>query len=67
MNYVLLSDCLWYTGHVLTGGSVFFSHTNFNVAVFLICFGQFITIVSRPISRLSSLKEDGPEHEIIIA
>ena len=61
MNYVLLSDCLWYTGHVLTGGSVFFSHNNFNVAVFLICFGQFITIVSRPISRIKDQEQQNKE------
>lgn len=58
MDYVLVSDCLWYAGHILTGASVFVSRNN---AVFFICVGQFITIVSRPISRISFVKVQ--EHE----
>jgi len=54
MNYILLSDILWYSGHVLTGASIFFSHNYFTVSICLVCFGQFITIISRPISRLTA-------------
>ena len=61
MNYVLISDGLWYTGHILTGISVFFSRNN---AIFFICFGQFITIVSRPIGRINTSKKDIKENII---
>jgi len=53
MNYFLLGDILWYLGHTLTGCSILFSHTNYHVAVFLTIFGQFLTIISRPIGRIN--------------
>ena len=54
MNYyIILSDILWYTGHVLSGLSIIVTHTNYYLAVSLVCFGQFITILSRPIGRIT--------------
>jgi hypothetical protein len=52
MNYLLFSDILWYLGHILTGASIFFSRTNYNLAVILVVIGQSITIISRPIGRI---------------
>jgi hypothetical protein len=52
MNFLLVSDFLWYTGHILCGSSILFTHNNYFLAVTLVFFGQFITIISRPISRL---------------
>lgn len=54
MNYLLLSDCLWYTGHILTGISIAFSQTQYFIAVSLVVIGQFITIISRPIGRIKN-------------
>ena len=53
MNYFLLGDILWYIGHMLTGCSILFSHTNYYIAVALTIFGQFLTIISRPIGRIN--------------
>lgn len=52
MNYPLLSDFLWYMGHVLCGCSVLFTHNNYYIAVSMVICGQFITIISRPIGRI---------------
>jgi hypothetical protein len=52
MNYLLISDFMWYLGHVLTGLSIVFTHNNYFVAVSLVGIGQFITILSRPIGRM---------------
>ena len=54
MNYVLLSDCLWYCGHILTGSSIILSQNHYYLAVTLVFFGQFITIISRPIGRIKN-------------
>lgn len=54
MNYLLISDCMWYFGHVLTGISILFSPTNYYLAVSMVFFGQCITILSRPISRIKN-------------
>ena len=62
MNYLLLSDCLWYIGHILTGISIIFTQNNFYVAVSLVATGQFITMISRPIGRIdNNIKEDNPD------
>ena len=58
MNYFLLGDILWYLGHILTGCSILFSHTNYQVAVVLTIFGQFITMISRPIGRLKNTNKE---------
>jgi hypothetical protein len=51
----LLGDILWYFGHILSGYSILFSHTNANyyVAVALALSGQFFTMISRPIGRIN--------------
>lgn len=53
MNYFLLGDILWYLGHILSGSSILFSPTNYPAAVALTVFGQFITMISRPIGRIN--------------
>jgi len=55
MNYLLLSDYLWYFGHIFSGCSIIFSRDNYYLAVILVIFGQFITIISRPIGRMKSI------------
>ena len=52
MNYVLIADCLWYTGHILTGIAIIANHHNYYVGITCVFVGQFITIISRPIGRL---------------
>jgi hypothetical protein len=37
----------------LSGCSILFSHTNYYIAVALTIFGQFLTIISRPIGRIN--------------
>jgi hypothetical protein len=53
MNYFLLGDILWYLGHILSGCSILFSHTSYHAAVTLALFGQFLTMISRPIGRIN--------------
>ena len=55
MNHLFISDVLWYSGHILTGSSIIFSQTNYYLAVSLVFFGQFITIVSRPVGRIKPI------------
>lgn len=54
MNYLFVSDILWYLGHVLSGSSILFTHNEFYVSACLVFFGQFITIISRPIGRIKT-------------
>lgn len=54
MNYLLLSDCLWYLGHIMTGSSILFTHDNYYLAIAFVSFGQCITIISRPIGRITT-------------
>jgi len=56
MNYLLISDILWYSGHMLTGSAILFTHTNYELAVSFVFIGQFITIISRPIGRIKPVK-----------
>jgi hypothetical protein len=67
MNYSfsLLADFLWYSGHVLTGSSIIFSETNRNVAICLVFVGQFITIISRPISRIKNAAKINNEPSLV--
>ena len=53
MNYFLLGDILWYLGHTISGSSILFSQSNYHMAVILTIFGQFLTIISRPIGRIN--------------
>jgi hypothetical protein len=43
---------MWYLGHFLSGISILFTHDYFYIAVSFVFFGQFITILSRPIGRI---------------
>jgi len=52
MNYLLVADCLWYTGHVLTGMAIVANHYNSSMGLSCVFIGQIITILSRPISRI---------------
>ena len=54
MNYLLISDIIWYGGHILTGISILFTQNNFYVAVSLVAIGQIITMISRPIGRITN-------------
>ena len=65
MNYLLISDYLWYLGHILSGISIIFTRINYYVAVSLVIFGQFITIISRPIGRIKN-EEINKNEEILV-
>ena len=54
MNYSIIADYLWYSGHILSGLSVIFSRDNYYLSISFVLFGQFITIISRPISRIKN-------------
>jgi hypothetical protein len=54
MNYLFLSDCLWYFGHILTASAIIFTRNNYYIAVSFVFTGQFITIISRPIGRIKN-------------
>lgn len=55
-DYILISDILWYSGHILTSISILLTRNNFNLAVSFVFLGQFITIISRPIGRIKNIK-----------
>ena len=54
MNYLLLSDILWYFGHILTGCSIIFTKNDYYLAVLCVLVGQSITMISRPIGRIKN-------------
>ena len=58
MNYIFISDCLWYCGHILSGCSIIIENKNYYLALSFVIFGQFITIISRPISRIKNIEKD---------
>jgi len=64
MNFILISDILWYSGHILTGCSIIYTHSNYPLAISFVFIGQFITIISRPISRIQKTKIDVDENKI---
>jgi len=57
MNFLLISDYLWYTGHILSGWSILFVRNNYNLAISMSLCGQFITIISRPIGRIKNISK----------
>jgi len=64
MDYLLISDYMWYFGHILTGCSVIFTHENYFLSVSLVAFGQCITMISRPIGRIkNNYIEEPPKEE----
>jgi hypothetical protein len=52
INYRLLSDCLWYLGHILTGVTIVINRYDFYAAIAVVMIGQFLIIISRPIGRI---------------
>ena len=56
MNYPLIADYLWYAGNVLSGISILFTRDQYELAVSLVLAGQAITILSRPIGRITESK-----------
>jgi len=52
MNYLQISDYLWYAGHVLSGLAILINPYNYYIAATLVLTGQCITIISRPIGRI---------------
>lgn len=57
MNFLLISDYLWYAGHILSGCSILFARNNYNLAISMAMSGQFITIISRPIGRIKNISK----------
>jgi len=59
MNYLFISDCLWYLGHVTTGISILYIQNNNNnyLAISTVLFSQFCIIISRPIGRIKNTKK----------
>jgi hypothetical protein len=57
MNFLLISDYLWYAGHILSGGSILFARNNYKVAISMGLCGQFIIIISRPIGRIKNISK----------
>jgi hypothetical protein len=55
MNYLFISDCLWYCGHILSSIATVFSHSNFEISISLV----FLGLVSRPISRIKPIENMG--------
>ncbi len=62
MDYLFISDCMWYIGHISTGISVF-TRSNFYLTAFLVVFGQSITIISRPIGRIQNITKTDMKHD----
>ena len=52
MKYQLIENILWYLGHLLGFFAIIANHYNYFIAIPIAFTGQFITIISRPISRL---------------
>ena len=63
MDYLLISDYMWYFGHILTGCSVIFTRDNYFLSVSFVAFGQFITMISRPIGRIKNNYIEEPTKE----
>jgi hypothetical protein len=57
MNYLLVSDILWYSGHIITALSIVFTHTHLDISIALVFIGQSITIISRPIGRIGTKEQ----------
>jgi hypothetical protein len=51
MNYILLSDIMWYIGHIITGFAIYF-YKRHSIAVMCVIVGQSLTMLSRPIGRI---------------
>jgi len=67
MNYLRLSDYLWYSGHILTGFAIIVNNYYYYYAVIMVLFGQFITIISRPIGRIKDKEIKNINDDILIS
>ena len=56
-SYQTIADIMWYSGHVLTGLSIVFTHNNYPLACACVFIGQGITIFSRPIGRIKEIED----------
>jgi hypothetical protein len=56
MNYQLLVDILWYSGHILTSITLIINHYNFYNGIICVCVSQFMIIISRPIGRINNIE-----------
>ena len=65
MNYLEISDYLWYTGHILSGLAIIVNHQHYYLAVTMVLSGQFITIISRPIGRIKEEIQINPINDFI--
>jgi Na+-driven multidrug efflux pump len=54
MNYPLLADALWVTGHVISALAVVVNHYHFYLGVTFGVTSQLLIIISRPIGRKKS-------------
>ena len=64
MNYTLIADSLWYTGHVITGFAIITNHYHYSMGISFAFVGQLLTMVSRPLGRINnSVKEENQKEE----
>lgn len=57
---LVVSDTLWYCGHILTGVAIVANHYQFRYGVVCVFIGQFITMISRPIGRIKCADKPPP-------
>lgn len=57
MDYLKVSDYLWYLGHILSGFAIIVNRYSYSGAVIMILSGQDITMISRPIGRIKNDEE----------
>ena len=63
MNFFLISDYLWYAGHILTGCSILFARNNYNLTISMVLCGKFVIIISRPIGRIKNISKLETSHK----
>ena len=52
MDYLFISDIMWYFGHILTGSTIVISTYSYPLAVLIMIIGELLTVISRPIGRI---------------
>ena len=57
-KYELIVDCLWYSGHILTGTAIVVNHYQYYTALVCVFVGQFITMISRTIGRIKEAADE---------
>lgn len=66
MNYVIISDLLWYMGHVVTGCAILFTKDYYHLAIGCVWIGQGMTMISRPLGRMKVKEETLPQYDLSI-